>query len=239
MAQIPYPLGNDIAAAMNIPGQFYRKCFDVLIKYNGLGIVTGASAQLEKGSISWDSAAIVLRHIIYRTIVFSKPLEFIRVQDVIRGKPTIGIGGCGLGERTVARIFALLSPPGGDFLIKIRLPPKIAITPLYGLNLPGFLQLIQPLWEESVVWYLMESKEIEQPHFEMQLKSKLAKFEFNLLDNCAYIAELYKPSFQFLLSEPRVKDFKEFLGALCEQLPEKRILDKNMRLFDNYKQKDC
>ena len=68
---------------------------------------------------------------IYRTLVFNKPMEFICIRDIVKGKSTLGIGGCDLGERTVARILAELAHPNGDFLIKVRLGRKNAVTSLY------------------------------------------------------------------------------------------------------------
>ena len=80
--------------------------------------------------------------------------------DIVKGKPTLGIGGCGLGERTIARILAELAPPKSNFLIKVRLGRKDAVTPFYGLNLPGFLELIKIWWEASV----LERSEGQGPH---------------------------------------------------------------------------
>ena len=78
VSQIPFHLGNEIARNMGIPDRWYRKCFYALVPGNGLGMLAGELAKnekrekqkkkknqekQEKDSFSWDSAAVVLRHV--------------------------------------------------------------------------------------------------------------------------------------------------------------------------------
>jgi len=242
MSKIPYHLGTEISAAMNLLPPFYRKCFKALIEGGGLDMLIGSLAADggDRKSFSWEAAAVVLRHVIYRTLVFEKPVEFIRVLDIVRGKPAIGIGGCGLGERTIARILASLSEY--HYLIKVRLDPKVAITPLYGINLPGFLQLTKMRWEEAVVseleakdssWNALDGVEFKTRDdfggylpLTKEFKSKLARFGYGLIEDCVNFLEFYKPAFDFLRRQGPVKDFEGFLKELHELLPKGRHLQE-------------
>jgi hypothetical protein len=214
MSAIPYSIAKRISDQLGWPNKFYWSVFDVLINANTLGFLANAGKEWWK--FKPETIETVLRHIIYRTIQFDKMFEFVRMQDVIKGMPCNAIAGCGLSEATIKNVLGQLSRD--NFLIKLCLAPngKKIITPLYGLNLPRILELIDHLWANRI-YTEGTSKDEYEDRFTRKPSILMLRGRC-LLKCCVRFSGEWEDAFSFLAnySEPvsNVDDFiKEWSGG--------------------------
>lgn len=176
--------------------------------------------------ISSLPAYFVLRHILYRTIQFNRPVEFVRVADIIHGLPTIVAFGCGQSERTVRNVLNGLSFPKSDVLVRIRLRPSVSQTSLYGLNLPVIFGVASKMWKEALAHvemrrhsrYVEDRRDEQEKEFEPN--STLARATFRNLKRCYSYVEYFEPCYELLVKQvDPVEDFNQFLEAIARTLP--------------------
>lgn len=231
---LPYHLAREMASVVRLEAKFCRFVFDVLIAGDLLSL---ALSILKKNKtfnkndqriFSNLPVYFVLRHIIYRTIQFHRPLEFIRVADIVTGLPTIGAFGCEISERTVRAILKGLSPPTSDFLIRIQLSRDVSVTPMYGLNLPGFLELVAVMWEAAIQEvedrrsgkYDTDERDWEKEETKLQPRSRLTKATMTKLDKCIAYVDFYKNCYAQLSKQTEpIPDFAAFIKGLRKNLP--------------------
>lgn len=225
MAAIPYSMAKHISDNLRWPNKFYWALQELLLKCNGLGFALFNNMCTEKGkpersiaSVKCESAYFVFHHIINRTLQFDKFAEFIRVKDIINGMPTNAIPASGLSERTIKQALNGLSQ--GDFLIKLKfkINGKKIITPLYGLNIPIFLRLIQIQWINSI-----DGGELDKDEYDPKPNRKASNAMLRgraLLACCTIFANEYEDVFKFLIEQGKSKNHIEDARAFTEQLKE-------------------
>ncbi|MCB2191788.1 MAG: hypothetical protein KQI62_09500 [Deltaproteobacteria bacterium] len=231
---LPYHLSRELASVFRLETKFCRFVFDVLIAGDLLLLALselGKISALDKNDkriFSNLSVYFVLRHIVYRTIQFARPLEFIRVADIINGLPTIGAFGCGVSERTVRPILKGLSPPTSDFLIRVQFPRDVSVTPMYGLNLPGLLSLAAVTWDAAIAEveitrsekYNADERDWKEEEAKLQPRSRLAKTTMKKLDKCIAYIDYYKNCYIHLSKQAEpINDFDAFLKSIREKAP--------------------
>jgi hypothetical protein len=140
---------------------------------------------------------------------FDKVFEFVRLKDIIEGMPCIAIPGCGRKATTKAVLAQLCRD---NFLIKLHLVRngKKIITPLYGLNLPLMLKLIDRLWTNQI-----NMQEISKDQYEDRPKRKPSNLMLRgrcQLRCCVKFSGDWEGAFRFLANytEP-VSDVDEFI----------------------------
>lgn len=171
-------------------------------------------------AVKSESAYFVLCHVIYRTFQFEKCFEFIRAKDILNGIPTNAIPGYGLSEPTVKRVLNWLSPPHSDYLVKLKLlkKGKRIITPIYGLNIPGFLKLMQVCWIAST----KEANDCKDD-YEYRPNRKPSNLMLRgrcLLECCINFSIEYEEAFNFLTKCVKpIDDIELFKENLCGYFP--------------------
>ena len=159
-----------------------------------------------------QAAYCVLRHIIFRTLQFQKIVEFVRVKDIVRGIPTIGIAGAPFKDRVIKDALKYLSQEG--ILLKIRLPQSKAVTPMYGLNLFTLFFSLDILWKTAI---LDMSNEYTQEGTAKSLKSLRAQKLLAIL--VSYLDE-FKAVFKYITEKKEpVYDVKIFCDQMVKSLP--------------------
>lgn len=214
MSKIPYFVSKHISDELKWPNEFYSILFKILTEYNGLWFAM-CKIRTEK-IIKSNLAYFIISHLIYRTLQFEKVFEFLKAREIIDGIPTSAIPEYGLSRSTVKRVLNWMSPPYFDFFIKLRFERngKKIITPLYGLNVPDLLNLIQTFWLNSI-----DIKELEKDNPSMQPSNMMLRGRC-LLECCIKFANEYKNVFDFLSKQKKpIKNIESFLNQLRKHLP--------------------
>jgi hypothetical protein len=246
LGSIPYKVTSEISGTFPFPFQFYDAVWDVLIGMDGLALClqfyfADLEAQASEGHDPWPNRPpvyFIFKHIIFRTIQFRKIVEFIRIKEIIEGKPTIGIAGAPFKERTIeAALKYLVETDETDILLKINLPKNKVVTPMYGLNLPVFLSFLNVTWKQEI------QKISDKYDEESKCNAKSAKSyraQKILLALNEYL-ERYKPMFNFIERYNYLKEIKgiknnkctiENVESFCDELY--NICQSGNNNFDDY-----
>ena len=224
MARIPYkPVGDPLNAAM----PFHRysdqrsgvhpvlaAAFDVLVVHEGIHRIVTWIYDFEDNPppCRFEVLEQTLMHIVKRTLVFGKVIEFVRINEILNGLPSLNISGL-TGSKTnrhpVSNALKWLNDK--TLLIKLRLPQPIQ-TPLYGLHLPNVAALIP----------FFQCEELKESLSVVRLKD-LAKsrpampFLIGLGLSCAVREVLvqYRAAFDYLFQQKQsIKNLDNLCGKL-------------------------
>ncbi len=106
----------------------------------------------------------ILNQILFRTINYHKPLEFVRVKrDLLEGDPYRCLAPVTSSEKSVIDTLGLLCAL--RILVKISVPPSRTTAKLYGFNLPGILGAFLNSWEYVMVDHTFKKTNRSIQHF--------------------------------------------------------------------------
>ncbi|MHB8110005.1 MAG: hypothetical protein ACYDHW_08235 [Syntrophorhabdaceae bacterium] len=231
MSAIPYYVGNRISQTIVFPFQFYRMVQNVLLGMDGLGVYLGIPswAQVDKVTLrnlmpTYQAGYFILRHIALRTLPFWKLFEFVRIEEISYGIPTIGIAPSCLSPRTVVTGLSKLSRTG--IILRIELPRSQAVTKLYGLDIYRIMKLVEKQWRRMI----RDTSDSMSGNARSVASRKAQKFVDVLLE----YMEAYEPVFDLLRAQTNqpIIDLDDFLEKLKKALPDNRQF-RNERLIDD------
>jgi hypothetical protein len=215
MSAIPYRVSRDFARNnFNFPFQVYRALHDLMVAGDGIGFLSQYWHACNKKDPEYTSShqAIFfsLRHVAFRTFQFHKVFEFIRINDIVEGMPTIGVAGAPCKESTVKHVLSELSHQ--HVLLKLYLPPSRAVTPLYGFNLPIGLKFLNVAWDEAMSC-LDNSDDIVEGKLTRSMAARRTK---NILECLCEYFENFSGMFDFLKEQNQpIKDLAVFMQDLA------------------------
>ena len=162
----------------------------------------------------------ILDHILRRTCVFEKPLEFVKVPEIVQGRIDIGIAPALAKHTAIKTNLNLLEQAG--IVIKIKFRNTTTIHALYGLDLLLILRTLHAHWQNDLG---------EIHNFEVQdlkhltPKSKFATWLYTLTANVIELMELKyaQDTFERIRNLPNpAPDFDAFLKALRKTIKQGR-----------------
>jgi hypothetical protein len=260
-----FAIPKSFSAAVGLPEKFYLSLCDVLIMFDGLSLVLTALDTTQAIKKTMRAAhsrrkkrpahvfgvdpltvASVFRHIAFRTIRFKKCLEFIRPKDVVTGLPHYGVFPCDLSEKSVYRVLRWLSTPYSDYLFRLRIAPngRRIITPIYGLNIPVFLDAMVVSWRAQLEKRLegrpLDDGFDDNGHLKEDLADMLppsmawVKRGLKIVDHCRSLILPYRPAFKFLeQSTSIIFDTSEFQKKIQRRSPSLRDKADTLREFQD------
>ena len=226
MPGIPYTLSTLFAKKLNWPKMFYWQTLQTLTYGNVLQLAAHQARFLYKSvPVEDDMLYFVIRHLIYRTLQFEKPCEFVRHKEVIEGNVSSAIAPCNLSPASVNRaingLAGLPDPPEEipRSLVKLHFVVKgrKIITPMLGLNIPAILEGAAERWTEKL---LQGENDIFQER--VRSPSNLMLRTRAVLEILVTFASPWSDAFDFLCEHNNkpIADVESFLKEWGKRFPD-------------------